>query len=204
MDCLVSSKELYSKRCVLIWKTLDTKYLRLLFQLQASTLRIEEKGFGLLPTVQTQGLKVCQNGQSKFLKTNMLPTPTSIDQGTGRINKSKSKNARERPTIALAARMGLLPTPTASNGMQSPIILPRNGKNQGRLQYVIAEMFLPTPLASDNGEKVTGLEKQDSLTKRARKMTGKTSQLNPLFVAEMMGFPTNWTVLPFLNGEKKV
>ena len=26
---------------------------------------------------------------------------------------------------------------------------------------------------------------------------GKTSQLNPLFVAEMMGFPPDWTVLPF-------
>jgi hypothetical protein len=31
--------------------------------------------------------------------------------------------------------------------------------------------------------------------------TGKTSQLNPLFVLEMMGFPPNWTELPFLNGE---
>jgi hypothetical protein len=32
--------------------------------------------------------------------------------------------------------------------------------------------------------------------------TGTTSQLNPLFVEEMMGFPENWTVLPFLDGEK--
>ena len=31
--------------------------------------------------------------------------------------------------------------------------------------------------------------------------TGKNSQLNPLFVEEMMGFPENWTLLPFLNGE---
>jgi hypothetical protein len=29
---------------------------------------------------------------------------------------------------------------------------------------------------------------------------GKTSQLNPQFVEEMMGFPENWTALPFLNG----
>jgi hypothetical protein len=28
------------------------------------------------------------------------------------------------------------------------------------------------------------------------------SQLNPRFVAEMMGFPANWTELPFLNGEQ--
>ena len=27
------------------------------------------------------------------------------------------------------------------------------------------------------------------------------SQLNPQFVEEMMGFPKNWTLLPFLNGE---
>jgi hypothetical protein len=27
------------------------------------------------------------------------------------------------------------------------------------------------------------------------------SQLNPLFVEQMMGFPKNWTLLPFLNGE---
>lgn len=33
---------------------------------------------------------------------------------------------------------------------------------------------------------------------------GKTFQLNPLFVAEMMGFPVNWTELPFQNGETKV
>jgi len=32
----------------------------------------------------------------------------------------------------------------------------------------------------------------------------KTSQLNPRFVAEMMRFPTNWTELPFQNGEIKV
>jgi hypothetical protein len=34
--------------------------------------------------------------------------------------------------------------------------------------------------------------------------TGKNSQLNPRFVAEMMGFPPNWTELPFLNGGRKV
>jgi hypothetical protein len=104
--------------------------------------------------------------------------------------------------------------------------------------------MLPTPLASDCGEKVTGLENQMSLTKMIRQgllptpnsfdwntarsqetlekakqrhkekgvvlqnslrqMAGQGFQLNPLFVAEMMGFPENWTTLPFLNGEKKV
>ena len=31
---------------------------------------------------------------------------------------------------------------------------------------------------------------------------GGNSHLNPLFVAEMMGFPTDWTILPFQNGGK--
>jgi hypothetical protein len=36
----------------------------------------------------------------------------------------------------------------------------------------------------------------------AHKVGGGTSHLNPRFVAEMMGFPPNWTELPFLNGEQ--
>lgn len=61
--------------------------------------------------------------------------------------------------------------------------------------------MLPTPTAQE-GDKITGKENQDSLTKRARLETGKTSQLSPLFVEEMMGFPRNWTASPFQNGEE--
>ena len=82
--------------------------------------------------------------------------------------------------------------------------------NSGTLAQEIVSGFvenrmkglLPTPQAQE-GEKITGLENQDSMTKRVREMTGKTSQLNPRFVAEMMGFLPNWTELPFLNNEKK-
>jgi len=37
----------------------------------------------------------------------------------------------------------------------------------------------------------------------AHKIGGGTSHLNPQFVAEMMGFPTDWTILPFQSGETK-
>jgi hypothetical protein len=33
--------------------------------------------------------------------------------------------------------------------------------------------------------------------------TGTTFQLNPLFVAEMMGFPVDWLTLPFQGGATK-
>lgn len=32
-----------------------------------------------------------------------------------------------------------------------------------------------------------------------KKTSGKTFQLNPLYVEEMMGFPLMWTALPFLS-----
>jgi hypothetical protein len=36
----------------------------------------------------------------------------------------------------------------------------------------------------------------------AHKVGGGTSHLNPRFVAEMMGFPVDWTESPFLSGEQ--
>jgi hypothetical protein len=72
--------------------------------------------------------------------------------------------------------------------------------------------MLPTPVAGeyrDTGEAVkNGNFKQMNLTRTIAKdnpeWIGKNSQLNPQFVAEMMGFPTDWTELPFLNGDQKV
>lgn len=39
----------------------------------------------------------------------------------------------------------------------------------------------------------------ETLPDTVKKVTGSTSQLNPLFVEEMMGFPLMWTALPFLS-----
>lgn len=79
-----------------------------------------------------------------------------------------------RPTIALAARMGLLPMPTANDATNSS--LPAS--------QVKCKSGLP------------GMAMQSDEYR-----TGAGSRLNPLFVAEMMGFPVDWTVLPFQSGE---
>jgi hypothetical protein len=100
-------KSMLSKPSVKTLSEKDIPSNRCLFRLVPSERPIEETGCGLLRT----GM--------------MLPTPTSIDAGTGRINKSNSPNAKERPTIALAAKMGLLPTPMASDATTGAII----GKN---------------------------------------------------------------------------
>ena len=185
----------------------DIPSSRLLFRLVPSARRTAGTGSSLLPTVQTQGLKRCNaEGKTEFLPLGMLPTPnasegekytttynpksqmgkgltamavngllptpTSIDCGTGRINRSPSPNAKARQTIALAAKMGLLPTPVASDAVRSTMTMDalRKGKENGNLSQLIAH-----------------------------KTVGGTSQLNPLFVEEMMGFPSMWSVLPFLS-----
>ena len=43
----------------------------------------------------------------------------------------------------------------------------------------------------------------DQLPNAVKLATGKDSQLNPLFVEEMMGFPKNWTSSPFEGGDEK-
>jgi hypothetical protein len=108
---------------------------------------------------------------------------------------------------------GLLPTVNAQDwntGTKPETYQARKLRHQEKgvnLQMSLRQMamgsaMLPTPMASDCGEKITGLENQDSLVKMTREITGKASQLSPQFVMEMMGFPTDWTLLPFLNGEK--
>lgn len=64
--------------------------------------------------------------------------------------------------------------------------------------------MLPTPKANDFRSGMpnrVGTEHIQQLNDTVAYRAGQTSQLNPLFVAEMMGFPVDWTVLPFQIGE---
>jgi len=45
-------------------------------------------------------------------------------------------------------------------------------------------------------------KEQRSVLQIVKQTHGKSSQLSPLFVEEMMGFPKNWTALPFQSGEE--
>lgn len=137
-ELLVGREDWFSNRCVLTWKRKVTKFSRIYFQLAASALPTEDTEFGLLPTVQTQGLKMCENGKTKFYPARLLPTPKASPDG---IYADKNPNSR------------------------------RNSKSIATLAYEAG---------------------------------GRTFQLNPRFVAEMMGFPADWTELPFLSGDGKV
>lgn len=171
----------YSRRCALNLKLKVTPYSRLFFQLQPSTLRTEEIGSGLLPTVQTQGLKVCdQQGKTQFMPLGMLPTPRTADVEGGTVKDVQTDGKGYYRTNADGVRWGV------------------------KLRDVVESGMLPTPKAQEaRGNASIDRGKYNLTDEIAARYqpTGKTSQLNPRFVAEMMGFPPNWTELPFQSGE---
>lgn len=136
---------------------------------------------GLSPTVQTQGLKRCVNGRTEFMPTVLLPTPHASDASRGGqkvtgLYKTRKSGLTYMSLLNDLAVSGLLPTPTANDA-----------KN----------VTLPASLGIRKG----GLPKKAMQNDEYR--TGTGSRLNPLYVAEMMGFPANWLVSPFLCGAGK-
>lgn len=165
---------------------------------------------------------------------NLLPTPTSALSGRYAEAKHISgESIRKSPSIATLAAQNLLPTPTSSTGGSEPKgktgrkvvtvvnqLLPTpsateaekawEGNNQNSLTRMIKRKeMMPTPAAQDgkNSTFPASLRSRDtvigSIMEEAEDAS-TTSQLNPLFVAEMMGFPPDWTILPFQNGAMKV
>jgi hypothetical protein len=107
----------------------------------------------------------------------MLPTPNAFDYNTPRSPeaweraKEKHGDALQVPLKQLAAN-GMLPTPTATSDPKGGCTRPDPSGQRDTLAHAMHD---PTH--------------------------GKTSQLNPRFVAEMMGFPVNWTESAFQSGE---
>jgi len=132
-----------------------------------------------------------------------LPTPIASDfkvRGPGSQQKGLPEIIREM----------LLPTPTATEIHHWQRV--ERWKRQGRTSMHETEDGEKNPNGLtdflDFHELLPTLEHIGRKGKNPRQgdlpdffaQTGRGFQLNPLFVAEMMGFPTSWTVLPFLPG----
>lgn len=163
---------------------------RYLFRLVPSVPRTEGTVYGLLPTpmasdFKTRGAGSAQKGLPEVIREGLLPTPTAMEihhwqrverwKRQGRVSMYESEDGEKNPNglTDFLDFHGLLPTPTARDWKGAPTLenFQRKGKNPH--QGSLPDFF-------------------------AR--AGRSFQLNPLFVAEMMGFPVNWTVLPFLPG----
>jgi hypothetical protein len=127
---------------------------------------------GLLPTVQTQGLKICKDRKTVFMPLDLLPTPNA-SEATKYTTKYNPNSQMGTGLTALAVN-GMLPTPAAQNHRGASSIEALEAR--GRLK-----------------------PKADNLADQFA-ISGATSRLNPLFVVEMMGFPGEYLVLPFLTG----
>lgn len=181
-----TDKNMLSKPFVETLSVKDMPSNRYLFRLVPSERRTEGTEFGLLPTVQTQGLERCNSqGKTEFMPLELLPTPMETDihhaERVAELKKRGAKGLRCRDKGEAGANgltdwmdfHGLLPTPTASD------------KNTGTTK-----------------ERKDGASRMSDLKHNIAHQYGRNSQLNPRFVADMMGFPVDWTVLPFLNGGK--
>jgi hypothetical protein len=119
--------------------------------------------------------KQIQSSPQQWAKLGMLPTPTAYDYNTPRSQEAWDK-AKEKH----------------GDSLQNP------------LKQMAAFGMLPTPVASDHQNRwPTENWKGDSdLPSVVNGQLGTRSQLSPLFVEEMMGFPKNWTASPFQSGEE--
>ena len=209
--------EWYSNRCALTWKLKGTKFNRLLFQLQPKTHRIDETEFGLwlsTPRVSEvpQSEKFAKGrtmSPSEYAMTiGMLPTPIAGDW------KGQRRSDGTASMLSGKASLGMLPTPTVMDSTNATATMKSTQVKEGSMHSVtlnraMAMGILPTPTAQiikhshkkEYWDKRIKDGRQEDLSMVVHGYNGMNSQLNPRFVAEMMGFPPNWTELPFLNGE---
>jgi len=188
---LVGMEGWSSRRCALTWRLVGTPFNRSYFQLAVSVLPTEEIASGLLLTPTTreevmdtdkfkERMEKYDNGTTvPNLATQvagMLPTPTAFDYNTPRSQEAWDK-AKEKHGDAL----------------------------QNPLKQMAAFGMLPTPKCQEergNASRDRGKFNLTDEVARIWKPPGKTSQLSPLFVEEMMGFPKNWTASPFQSGDE--
>jgi len=185
---LVGMKGWFSTRCALTWKVKATKSSRSYFQLQASTHRTAETASGLLLTPTTR------------------EEPVDLEKFKARMEKYP--NGTTMPNLATQVQQ-MLPTPNTMDHIARDGMRPSRAATNRKTGY-LSEMaqMLPTPMARDShtgyqGTKRKEQGRQENLETIVRNTVegGKTSQLSPLFVEEMMGFPKGWTESPFQSGE---
>ena len=175
----VSGRNTSSRPSAVILSVKDIPSSRCLFRLVPSVPRTEGTVYGLLPTPIASDFKVRgpgsqQKGLPESIREMLLPTPTATEiHHWQRVERWK--------------RQGRTSMHETEDGEKNP---------NGLTDFLDFHGLLPT--LEHIGRK--GKNPRQGGLPDFFAQTGRSFQLNPLFVAEMMGFPTSWTVLPFLPG----
>lgn len=175
----VSGRNTSSRPSAVILSVKDIPSSRCLFRLVPSVPRTEGTVSGLLPTPIASDFKVRgpgsqQKGLPEIIREMLLPTPTATE-------------IRHRQRVERWKRQGRTSMHETEDGEKNP---------NGLTDFLDFHGLLPT--LEHIGRK--GKNPRQGGLPDFFAQTGRSFQLNPLFVAEMMGFPVNWTVLPFLPG----
>ncbi len=142
----------------------------------------------------------------------ILPTPTAMDstEATARMKSSQTKDGSMHSVTLARAVHTLLPTPVASDSKGGvSCVQGARAERQGLPE--VCHRLLNTPIA-DGLKKRTGKGQERMRAEDFEAMfpenggspgskDGRASQLNPLFVGEMMGYPLEWLTSPFLSGD---
>lgn len=164
-------------------KVQDIPSSRLLFQLVPSEHPTEEIGCGLL--------------------RDLMPIPIAGDAQGGVAKLTKGKRLRNGKVFSATLKdlvaSNMLPTPQ-TQGLKVC-------DEKGKTVFMNLDL-LPTVTAQASRWNCSNNRHKSNLTDKIAELmnpTSKTSQLNPLYVTEMMGYPLEWLTLPFLsqNGEVK-
>ena len=175
----VSGRNTSSRPSAVILNVKDIPSSRCLCRLVPSVPRTEGTVSGLLPTPIASDFKVRgpgsqQKGLPEIIREMLLPTPTATEiHHWQRVERWK--------------RQGRTSMHETEDGEKNP---------NGLTDFLDFHGLLPT--LEHIGRK--GKNPRQGGLPDFFAQTGRSFQLNPLFVAEMMGFPTSWTVLPFLPG----
>ena len=152
---LLASSAWHSISFKLTWKMRVTSHKRLYFRLVPSVRRISENASSLWPTPLASdaehGGPNARDSKGRYSLMGAVyhswPTPVALDAGSGRINRSVSPNASERPTLAMMARKGTWPTPTANDSKNAT--LPLGATHRDSLPGALIRMW-PTPTANED------------------------------------------------------
>lgn len=218
----------YSSRCALTWKLSATKCNRLLFQLVPSMPRTGGTGSGLLPTAVTEGITFHMDGKASQIKMKgkalmkavtegLLPTPTVMEDRR-KPNGNPARDAKLMTNLNPYSIRVLYPTPLATDIAHPERVRElkeaggdtffsrKNGETRpnGLTDFLDYHGMIPTPTASDwkggtAKERKDGKSRDSELKNLVARRVGQASQLNPLFVAEMMGFPLPYLIKPFIK-----
>lgn len=160
-----------------------------------------------------------------------MPTPVSSDKNPGlhkggyEVSRSGvvvSVEGHYKPGLVKLAQLQILPTPTSCNVVHPSAEAELT--EEGNMRRVRADGtpftlgladlahrgVSPTPRATNfkGGSARSDPRLRDAnlaclLHARYHAPGSRTSRLNPLYVAEMMGFPLDWLVLPFTEGGRQ-